>query len=151
MESDSREPRNDLRKYQPEVGREATMGPELIRGGVAESQGGVDVGGGDIGAGKHGGNLRLPLCRSVVTLRTLLCEDLNSQRPPKPGEVLKDRQLLDCECGGEERKPLGARRGGHRSKDRSRRDCACTHAGSCGDRRRAACHTKGAVGQRKVS
>src|SRR6266853_6189011 len=137
MESDSRERRNDLRKYQPEVGREATMGTELIRGGVAESQVSVDVDSGVFGAGQHGGNLRLPLCRSVDTLRTLLCEYLHPQRPPKPGEALKDRQLLDGECGGEERKPLGARRGGHRSKDRGWRECACTHAGSCADRRRA--------------
>src|SRR5256885_9813498 len=118
MESDSRELRNESRKYQPEAGREATMGPELIRGGVAESQVGVDVDGGVFGAGQHGGNLRLPLCRSVDILRTLLCDDLRPQWPPKPGEVLKDRQLLDCECGGQERKPLGARRGGHANKDR---------------------------------
>src|SRR5256884_2943648 len=85
MASDSRERRNDLRKYQPEVGREATMGPELIRGGVAESRVGVDVDSGVFGAGQHGGNLRLPLCRSVDTVRTLLCDDLHPQRPPKPG------------------------------------------------------------------
>src|SRR5207249_1058680 len=104
MESDSRERRNDLRKYQPEVGREATMGPELVRGRVAESQVGVDVDSGVLGAGQRGRNLRLPLCRSVDTLRTLLCDDLHPQRLPKPGEVLKDRQLLDGECGGQERK-----------------------------------------------
>src|SRR6266576_1276025 len=69
MESDSRERRNDSRKSQPEVGREATMGPELIRGPVAESQVGVDVESGVFGAGQHGGNLRLPLCRSVDTLQ----------------------------------------------------------------------------------
>src|SRR6266481_7409125 len=110
MESDSRERRNDLWKYQPEVGREATMGPEFIRGRVAESQVGVDVDSGVFGTGQHGGNLRLPLCRSLDTLRTLLCADLHPQRPPKPGEVIKDRQLLDGECGGQERKPLGAQR-----------------------------------------
>src|SRR5207249_5785518 len=99
MESDSRELRNESRKYQPEVSREATMGPELIRGGVAESQVGVDLDSGVFGARQHGGNLRLPLCRSVDTLRTLLCDDLHPQRPPKPAEVLKDRQLLDGECG----------------------------------------------------
>src|SRR6266853_6117138 len=109
MESDSRERRNDLRKYQPEVGREATMGTELIRGGVAESQVSVDLDGGVFGGGQHGGNLRLPLCRSVDTLRTLLCDDLHPQRLPKRGEVLKDRQLLDGERRGQERKPLGAR------------------------------------------
>src|SRR6266513_5982869 len=111
IESDSRERRNELRKYQPEVGREATMGPELIRGRVAESQVGVDVDSGVFGAGQHGGNLRLPLCQSVDTLRTLLCDDLPPQRPPKPGEVLKDRQLLDGERREQERKPLGAQRG----------------------------------------
>src|SRR6266481_3762433 len=124
MESDSRGRRNGLRTYQQEAGREATMGPELIRGRVAESAECVDVDGGDLGAGQHGWNLRLPLCRSLDTLRTLLCEDLHPQRPPKPGEVLKDRQLLDGERGGQERKPLGARRGGHASKDGDRRDCS---------------------------
>src|SRR5437667_6947019 len=98
MESDSRERRNGLRTYQPEVDREATMGPELVRGRVAESQVGVDVDSGVFGAGQHDGNLRLPLCRSVDTLRTLLCDDLHPQRLPKRAEVLKDRQLLDGEC-----------------------------------------------------
>src|SRR5213080_4630871 len=84
MKSDSRERRNGLRMSHPEVSREATMGPELIRGGVAESQVGVDLDSGVFGAGQHGGNLRLPLRRSVDTLRTLLCDDLHPQRPPKP-------------------------------------------------------------------
>src|SRR5438552_3355617 len=100
MESDSRERRNDLRKYQLEVGREATMGAELICRRVAESQVCVDVDSGVFGAGQHGGNLRLPLCRSVDTVRTLLCDDLHPQRPPKPGEIFKDRQLLDGERRG---------------------------------------------------
>src|SRR3984893_3387056 len=112
MESDSRERRNELQKYQPEVGREATMGPELIRGGVAESQVAVDVDSGVFGACQHGGDLRLPLCRSVDTVAALLCEYLPPQWPPKRGEILKDRQLLDCECVGQERKPLGAQRRG---------------------------------------
>src|SRR5947208_1206123 len=67
---------------------------------LAESQVGVGVDSGVFGAGQHGGNLRLPLRRSVDTLRTLLCDDLHPQRPPKPGEVLKDRQLLDGERRG---------------------------------------------------
>src|SRR5207253_4926218 len=70
------------------------LGPELIRGPVAETQVGVDVDSGVFGAGQHGGNLRLPLRRSVDTLRTLLCDDLHPQRPPKRSE--ERRVGKDC-------------------------------------------------------
>src|SRR5437667_12116267 len=107
MKSDSRERRNGLRMSHPEVSREATMGPDLIRGGVAESQVGVDLDSGVFCARQHGGNLRLPLCRSVDTLRTLLCDDLHPTRPPKAAEVLKDREPLDGERGGPGSEPGG--------------------------------------------
>src|SRR6266849_8183905 len=109
MANDSTEHRNASRQ-QKGVGREAAMGSELASGRVAESKVCVDVDGGVFGACKHGGNLRLPLCRSVGTLAALLCEDLHPQRLPKHDEVLKDRQLLAGECAGQEGKPLGTQR-----------------------------------------